>query len=124
MYVTVAFYLLLNLAENIDVEVKMKAKGINGLLLKALDHDNPDLLILVVSFLKKLSIFSENKDEMAANGVMEKLARLLPHTNEDLVSITLRLLLNLSFDAGLRQQLVKAGLLAKIVEQLSKSLCQ
>jgi len=34
---------------------------------RLLERDNVDLLILVVSFLKKLSIFVENKAEMVSN---------------------------------------------------------
>ena len=34
------------------------------MLVKAQDRDNFELLILVVSFLKKLSIFMENKNDM------------------------------------------------------------
>lgn len=34
------------------------------MLVKALDRDNFELLILVVTFLKKLSIFMENKNDM------------------------------------------------------------
>jgi len=61
----VAFYLLLNLAEDTRVEVKMKNKGIVALLIKALEtRRNPDLVLLIISFLKKLSIFLENKSEM------------------------------------------------------------
>ena len=60
----VAFYLLLNLAEDIKVEMKMVNKKIVSALIQALSRDNPELLILVVSFLKKLSIFMENKVQM------------------------------------------------------------
>lgn len=60
----VSFYLLLNLAEDIKVEMKMVNKGIVSLLVQALNSDNPELLILVVTFLKKLSIFIENKEKM------------------------------------------------------------
>lgn len=60
----VAFYLLLNLAEDIKVEMKMVNKKIVSALIRALSRDNPELLILVVSFLKKLSIFMENKVQM------------------------------------------------------------
>jgi len=61
----VAFYLLLNLAEDTKVEAKMKNRGIVKILIKALEiRKNTDLLILILSFLKKLSIFVENKDEM------------------------------------------------------------
>uniref|UniRef100_A0A8I3MLD3 Kinesin associated protein 3 n=2 Tax=Canis lupus familiaris TaxID=9615 RepID=A0A8I3MLD3_CANLF len=55
----VALYLLLNLAEDTRTELKMRNKNIVHMLVKALDRDNFELLILVVSFLKKLSIFME-----------------------------------------------------------------
>lgn len=57
----------MNLAEDAKVEVKMKNKKIVSMLVRLLERDNVDLLILVVSFLKKLSIFVENKAEMVSN---------------------------------------------------------
>jgi hypothetical protein len=44
-------------------------KKIVYLLMKILNRENSDLLILVVSFLKKLSIFVENKNEMVSKNV-------------------------------------------------------
>jgi hypothetical protein len=64
LIILVAFYLLLNLSEDIKVEMKMVNKTIVGLLVQALGRQNHELLILVVSFLKKLSIFIENKNKM------------------------------------------------------------
>jgi Kinesin-associated protein (KAP) len=58
------FYLLLNLAESVAVERKMKKKNIVQHLLCMLDRSNIELLILAVTFLKKLSIYRENKDQM------------------------------------------------------------
>jgi len=49
------------------VEMKMHNKGIAKLLVKTLDRDDVELLILVISFLKKLSIFVENKNDMVSN---------------------------------------------------------
>ena len=46
--------------------MKMKNKGIIKMLVSTLNRDNFELLILVVSFLKKLSIFVENKNEMVS----------------------------------------------------------
>jgi len=60
----VSYYLLLNLSEDLKVELKMRNKGISKLLVKTLDRDNVELLILVISFLKKLSIFVENKNDV------------------------------------------------------------
>ena len=64
--ILVAFYLLLNLAEDLKVELKMRNKSIISQLIHALDRDNNDLLILVVSFLKKMSVFVENKNDMVS----------------------------------------------------------
>ncbi len=57
----VSFYLLLNLAEDPKVEEKMRKKHVVQLLIAVLDRSNDELLILAVSFLKKLSIYVENK---------------------------------------------------------------
>jgi hypothetical protein len=64
--IPVSFYLLLNIAEDTRVEDKMRKKNITGMLTKTLDRDNADLLILVVTFLKKLSLFKENVDDMVS----------------------------------------------------------
>lgn len=111
----VTVYLLLNVAEDTKVEMKMKNKKIVSLLMSLLGRDNPELLILVVSFLKKLSIFQENKSEMAENNIIEKIAVLIPHENDDLLNITLRLLLNMTFDTDLREKTVKNALVPKLV---------
>ena len=68
----VCLYFLLNLAETPFVEEKMKNKGIIQQLVQLLSRDNQDLQVLVVSFLKKLSIYAENKDEMV-RGFAERL---------------------------------------------------
>lgn len=46
----------------------MRNKNIVGLLVKVLERDDEELLVLVVSFLKKLSIFMENKNDMVSGG--------------------------------------------------------
>uniref|UniRef100_A0A8C2QQ75 Kinesin-associated protein 3 n=1 Tax=Cricetulus griseus TaxID=10029 RepID=A0A8C2QQ75_CRIGR len=88
----VALYLLLNLAKDTCTEMKMRNKNIVHRWVKALDLDNFELLILVVSFLKKLN----------------------------LLNITLCLLLNLSFDTGLRKKMVQVGLLPKLTALVMK----
>uniref|UniRef100_UPI003AADCDC0 kinesin-associated protein 3a isoform X3 n=1 Tax=Centroberyx gerrardi TaxID=166262 RepID=UPI003AADCDC0 len=115
----VALFLLLNLAEDTRTELKMRNKNIVHLLVKILDREDEELLVLVVSFLKKLSIFLENKNDMAEAYAVEKLARLVPCDHEELQSTTLRLLLNLSFDTGLRSQMVQAGLIPKLSSLLA-----
>uniref|UniRef100_A0A8C7DCA4 Kinesin associated protein 3 n=1 Tax=Oncorhynchus kisutch TaxID=8019 RepID=A0A8C7DCA4_ONCKI len=123
----VALHLLLNLAEDTRTELKMRNKNIVHTLVKTLDREDEELLVLVVSFLKKLSIFLENKNDMAETYAVEKLARLLPCKHEDLLNTTLRLLLNLSFDTGLRSQMVQAGLIPKLsallADESQRQLC-
>ncbi|XP_074113836.1 kinesin associated protein 3 [Cotesia typhae] len=115
----VAYYLLLNIAENTDVERKMRKKNIISMIIKTLDRTNTDLLILIITFLKKLSIFRENKDVMANENIIEKLPRLLQNnSNIDLVQITLKLLFNLSFDLKLRGKMIRVGLLPKLIKLL------
>ena len=46
-----------------------------------LERKNPELLILVTSFLKKLSCYAVNKDEMKAVNAADKLAQLLTTDN-------------------------------------------
>ena len=48
----------------LQVERKMKKRGITKMLVSMLKRRSPELLLLVCAFLKKLSIFKENKDEM------------------------------------------------------------
>ncbi|XP_071575689.1 kinesin-associated protein 3 isoform X2 [Temnothorax nylanderi] len=118
----VAFYLLLNIAENaMEVERKMRKKNVIGMLIKTLDRTNTDLLILVVTFLKKLSIFRENKDLMAEENIIDKLPRLLQNNNPDLILSTLKLLFNLSFDAKLRARMIRVGMLPKWIKLLSQA---
>lgn len=118
----VAFYLLLNIAEDETIEEKMTKRNIVGLLVKALERDNDELLILVVTFLKKLSIMQCNKDSMAAMNVIDKLPTLLESSSPDLVHLTLKLLFNLSFDSKLRFKMMKNGLMSKFIGLLSEFL--
>jgi hypothetical protein len=63
----IAFTILLNLAEDSSIERKMKKRKIVTYLVRMLERNNKDLLIISLVFLKKLSIFGENKDQMVRN---------------------------------------------------------
>lgn len=115
----VSFYLLLNVAENVRVEEKMRKKNIVKMLIKTLERKNVDLLTLVVTFLKKLSIVRDNKNEMYDLNIVEKLPRLLLSSDAELIQITLSLIFNLSFDGPLRAQMIQTGMLPKLVTFLS-----
>ena len=115
----VSIYLLLNLSEDIKVEEKMKRRGVTGLLVQLLVRQNDELLILVISFLKKLSLYVENKDTMVSASIIEKISPLLASENSDLINAIVRLLLNLSFDCGVRARMIKCGMLPRLVSLLS-----
>lgn len=114
----VAFHLLLNLAEDLQIERKMKNRQIIISLINMLERNNPDLLFIVLNFLKKLSIFGENKNEMKENGIIEKLNRFIPCNNQLLLQIALRTLYNLSFDHEIRNQMNDQGMIPKLVDAL------
>jgi hypothetical protein len=60
----VCFYILLNLAEDVSVEKKMKKRNLVANLIEPLDWEDAEMVIVILTFLKKLSIFKENKDDM------------------------------------------------------------
>lgn len=115
----VAFYLLLNVAENVKLEEKMRKKNIVKMLIKALDRQNIDLLVLVVTFLKKLSIVCDNKDEMNELNIINKIPRLLQSGHPDLIHVTLKLIFNLSFDGNLRSKMIRNGFLPELATFLN-----
>lgn len=97
----------------------MRRKNIISMLVRVLERQNIDLLILAVTFLKKLSIIKDNKDEMKDLNLIEKLPRLLHSSNQDLIKITLKLIFNLSFDGQFRSKLIRIGLLPMFVTLMS-----
>lgn len=115
----VSLYMLLNLSENTKLEEKMRRKNIISMLVKVLERQNIDLLILAVTFLKKLSIIKDNKEEIKEINLAEKLPRLLHTNNQDLIKITLKLIFNLTFDGQFRGKLIRIGLLPMFVQIMS-----
>ncbi|RYG70131.1 hypothetical protein EON64_01030 [archaeon] len=94
----VAFYILLNLAEDAGVEKKMLKKGLVQMLLAMLGRRYEDLLLLVLTFLKKLSVFEENKEAFKQCLLVDHVSKFLACSSQPLVLMVLRLLFNLSFD--------------------------
>ena len=71
----VALHLLINLAEDVSVEKKMVKKNLVQMLTENLSRRTPDCLMLILTFLRKLSIFSENKTIMADSEVRTQKAK-------------------------------------------------
>jgi len=116
----VCFNLLLNLAEDIGIEQKMKKRNIVRYLVSMLDRDDYSLLVMAVTFLKKLSIFQENKVEMVDAKLVSKLIPYVPCHSEVLTSSVIRLLFNLSFDPLIREEIGRKNLIPSLVDLLKK----
>lgn len=114
----VSVHLLLNIAENPSVEKKLCNKNVTGVLVSMLERRNLELLILVATFLRKLSIYKENKEALKSLRVVEKLAMLLGARNAMLVSAIVELLINLAFDRAIREDMIKFGLVSQLAELL------
>jgi hypothetical protein len=69
---------------------------------QTLERRNVELLILSVTFLKKLSIYRENKDKMHECGLVARLAHFVPVPNEVLLNAVLRLLVRGPADLSYR----------------------
>lgn len=74
----VAIHLLMNLAEDLQIEKKMKNRDIIKLLLILIERNNPDLIYISLNFLKKLSVFGSNKNQMVELDIVKKLNRFIP----------------------------------------------
>ncbi|KAI9328528.1 kinesin-associated protein-domain-containing protein [Obelidium mucronatum] len=101
----------------LSIEVKMVKRHIVQYLLTILDRETPELLVLTITFLKKLSVFKENKDELVH--VRTDWFCLISGLKSENHRLSLKLLLNLSHDKEFRTTMVRNGCLSKISELLS-----
>jgi len=67
-----AFTILMHLAEDPNVEKKMVKREIIPLLVKNLDRTNINLIVVLLLFIKKLSIYDVNKDSLIKNNVLDE----------------------------------------------------
>ena len=120
---SVGLHLLINLAEDVSVEKKMVKKSLVKMLTQCLDRKSPDCAMLVVTFLRKLSIFADNMKVMSDPEVntVYHIAKYIPCSHDKLTTAALRLLFNLSFNKDCRQRMIEAGMLKKLVHLLKKA---
>jgi hypothetical protein len=85
-----------------------------------LPRDNIALLDIVFRFLKKLSIFAENKNEMyQQDNIVQNLQRFVPCPHhQSICELVLKLIHNLSFDSAIRQQFDTMGFIPRLVSLL------
>jgi len=109
---------LLNLAEDIATEKKMVNRKMPVLLMGLLDRTHEDLLLVALQFLKKLSVFEENKESISTPETLSNLVRLAQTPNVRVALLALRVLYNLSFDEHIRAGLVESGIVKLLVDLL------
>jgi hypothetical protein len=114
----VCMLVLLNLAEDVAIEKKMVNRSINQYLCEYLDRTAEDPLLVALTFLKKLSIFEENKEKMVQGETLSRLVHLSSHHNTYIALLALRVLYNFSFDENVRSSLVESGLVKLLVDHL------
>lgn len=125
LFLRAAFYLLLNLSEDKNIEIKMVSKGIVVLMVKVLERENwTDLLNIVLLFLKKLSVYEENKEVMVHLGISGRLANIIenfvnpsfcPH-----VLTALEVMHNLAFDRKFCHEIIGIGIIQRLLQFLYK----
>ena len=101
-----AFMILLHLAEDTKIEVKMVKKDIVGFLINNLGRQNINLLSVILLFLKKLSMFQVNKDSMIKGKILDKLMVVFEIQHPLIWAINIQLIFNLSFDHNFRMQII------------------
>eukprot|EP00930_Biecheleria_cincta_P034101 TRINITY_DN23592_c0_g3_i1.p1 TRINITY_DN23592_c0_g3~~TRINITY_DN23592_c0_g3_i1.p1 ORF type:complete len:794 (-),score=194.37 TRINITY_DN23592_c0_g3_i1:95-2476(-) len=109
---------LLNLAEEISIEKKMVNRKMPALLSTLIDRGQEDLLIVTLTFMKKLSAFEENKNTIAVPDTLSMLVKLAQHQNVRLAILSMRVLFNLSFDENVRSALVESGIVKLLLDCL------
>lgn len=110
--------ILLNLAEDFQIERKMKKRRILEYLVRMLERNDFHLLVIVLLFLRKMCIVSENQLQMQELDIIKKLDRFFSCNNNILLQLTLGLLKNLCFDSSIRKSVDKNHLIPKIYDLL------
>jgi len=114
----VAMMALLNLAEEISIEKKMVNRKMPSLLAQVLDRPNEEVLLVALQFMKKLSVFEENKEQMSTPDTLARLVQLASSENVRVALLSLRILYNFSFDEALRSSLIESGIVKLLVDLL------
>lgn len=112
---SVAFDILLHMSENKFLHREILGRGVIPMLVSTLERKNLDLLSVVLTFLKNLSLFAEAKTQFSQLRIIENITELLNATVPiEITELSLALLFNLCFDTRMRHKLVKLDMLPKL----------
>lgn len=116
-----AINILLNIAIDPVIEKKMAKRKIVASLIRLLERNDFHLLIIILLFLRKLSIISENVLFMLELNLVEKLNRFFTCNNVTLLKLTLGIMKNICFNKDIRKAITTAGYIPKIVPLLNNT---
>lgn len=91
-------------------------QNVLGYLLACMERCNTELLVVLVTFLKKLTVHEDCKLAIATPAVVLRLNQLLRSRDDALVLGVLKLIYNLSFDAVVRSEMVKLGMIPRVCQ--------
>ena len=110
-----SLYLLLNISENEKTELKIINKGLINILFKMLKINNKELVILSLSFMKKISIYHDNIVKYRHMNIVERLDEALLSQNKIMTHIILRFYFNLSFDSVFQLHFANDEFVSKLI---------
>ena len=115
-----SFHVLLNLAEEPEIEKKMAKRGIVGYLCKMLARSNTELPPCSPDLPQEARDLQGESPRDAPREARRRLVGFVPHHTEAVLVSALRLLYNLSFDAHQRDAIIASPLLTKAVGLVRK----
>ena len=125
-----SYFLLLNLSNDSKTEYKIFNKNIIGHLINSIKRPNLNLemQLIIITFLQRLSIRLECKNQMISLGIVPVIYTNLLNSIVNQVSYyniltnpLFKLIFNLTFDLKCRTQMIKQGYMHKLIQILIKS---
>lgn len=116
-----AINILMNIATDFSIEKKIVKKKIVNSLIRLLERNDFHLLIVILLFLRKLSIISENVQTMLELKLVDKLNRFFTCNNVTLLKLSLGIMKNICFNKEMRKAIATSGYIPKIVPLLNNT---
>lgn len=116
---------LINLSEDNLIEMKCVKKGIIDSLICLLNRTNPDLLLYVLLFLRRLSLVRSNIDILLDRNIIDvigekKIMELDSTESEAVLEVLMRFVYNISFEPKFRQQMKDHDFIKKVTDLMRR----
>jgi len=111
----VCLLMLLHFAEDYAVEKKMVNRKLPEYLVQLLDRDCPEVLKIALTFIKKLSVFEENKNRFLQTDLWKHMLNISQQDDTLNALLALRIIYNISFDKQARSDLTENFPIIKVL---------